>query len=122
MANLTPDASIAVEESGISTGTATLCVVGSTAAITTIELEEGLVEDFARVMERIAPKHARYRHEERWHDDNGHSHVRATLIGPSVTIPIVEGRLLLGTWQQIVLIECDTRPRDRIVTLQAIGE
>jgi len=122
MADLTQGAAGVVLASEISHGMAHLCVVGSTAAITTVELEEGLVQDFARILERIAPKHGKYKHEERWHDDNGHSHVRASLIGPSVSVPVLDRRLALGTWQQIVLVECDTRPRDRIVTVTIIGE
>jgi secondary thiamine-phosphate synthase enzyme len=122
MVDLTQAGSEAVVESGIQNGLVLFCVVGSTAAITTIELEAGLVEDMAKILERIAPKHARYKHEERWHDDNGHSHVRASLIGPSVTVPVMGGRLVLGTWQQIVLVECDTRPRERIVTVVVTGE
>jgi secondary thiamine-phosphate synthase enzyme len=122
MVDLTKAAGEVVESCGITNGTVLFCVVGSTAAITTIEMESGLVEDFARILERIAPKHGRYKHEERWQDDNGHSHVRASLIGPSVTIPVIDSRMVLGTWQQIVLLECDTRPRERIVTVQIVGE
>lgn len=100
-----------------------LFVTGSTAGITTTEFEPGLVEeDLAAGFERIAPEHERYRHEETWHDDNGHSHVRASLLGPSLSIPIVDGSLPLGTWQQIVLIDFDTRPRQRMITVQIIGQ
>jgi secondary thiamine-phosphate synthase enzyme len=93
-----------------------LFVVGSTAAITTIEHEPGLVKhDLPAAFQRWAPDDARYQHEQTWHDDNGHSHVRAALIGPDITIPFSNGRLLTGEWQQVVLIDFDTRPRRRSV-------
>ncbi|MFH1371492.1 MAG: secondary thiamine-phosphate synthase enzyme YjbQ [Planctomycetota bacterium] len=112
-----------VAESGISNGTVTLFIIGSTAGITTTEYEPGLVKhDIKAVFERIAPKDARYEHEETWHDDNGHAHVRASLLGPSLTVPIVDGKLTLGTWQQIILVDFDTRPRTRTVVCQIIGE
>lgn len=112
-----------VEEGRIRSGTVTVFVVGSTAGITTTEFEPGLVEhDLEANFEKIAPQDGYYKHEETWHDDNGHSHVRASLLGPSVTVPLVDGRLTLGTWQQIVLIDFDTRPRDRRVVVQVIGE
>ncbi|MGA2679985.1 MAG: secondary thiamine-phosphate synthase enzyme YjbQ [Sedimentisphaerales bacterium] len=121
--DLTPQAVKAVAESGVSTGTATFFVIGSTAAITTTEYEPGLVNhDIKAAFERIAPKNARYEHEETWHDDNGHSHVCASLLGPSLTVPIVDGKLTLGTWQQIILIDFDTRSRSRQVIYQIIGE
>jgi secondary thiamine-phosphate synthase enzyme len=121
--DLTPQAVEAVAESGVSAGTATFFVIGSTAAITTTEYEPGLVNhDIKAAFEKIAPKNARYEHEETWHDDNGHSHVRASLLGPSLTVPIVDGKLTLGTWQQIILIDFDTRSRNRQVICQIIGE
>lgn len=121
--DLTPQAVKAVAESGVSAGTATFFVIGSTAAITTTEYEPGLVNhDIKAAFEKIAPKNARYEHEETWHDDNGHSHVCASLLGPSLTVPIVDGKLTLGTWQQIILIDFDTRPRSRQVICQTIGE
>ena len=99
----------------------TLFNVGSTAGITTTEYEPGLVNyDIAACFEKIAPENARYEHEETWHDDNGHSHVRASLLGPSLTVPVVDGQLALGTWQQIVLIDFDTRPRRRSIVCQVI--
>jgi len=110
-----------VSESGIDSGHVGLFVMGSTAALTTIEFEPGLMVDFPAALEKIAPKGARYAHEERWHDDNGHSHVRASLIGPDLNVPFFEGKLMLGTWQQIVLVECDTRARERLVTVQLVG-
>ncbi len=111
-----------VAQSGITEGTVTLFNVGSTAGITTTEYEPGLVNyDIAAAFEKIAPRNARYEHEETWHDDNGHSHVRASLLGPSLTVPLVEGQLTLGTWQQIILIDFDTRPRDRRIIVQVLG-
>lgn len=113
----------AVLESKITDGVATLFNVGSTAGITTIEFEPGLVDhDIAAAFERIAPTDARYEHEETWHDDNGHSHVRATLLGPSLNVPFVDGQLTLGTWQQIVLVDFDTRSRTRTVVCQIMGD
>jgi secondary thiamine-phosphate synthase enzyme len=98
-------------------------VVGSTAALTTLEYEPGLVEhDLAAALERLAPRAGRYVHEETWHDDNGHSHVRAALIGPSLALPVVDGDLPLGTWQQAVLVDVDTRPRQRRVVVTVVGE
>jgi secondary thiamine-phosphate synthase enzyme len=121
--DITPQASNAVAESGVPAGMATLFVVGSTAAITTTEYEPGLVNhDIKAAFEKIAPANGRYEHEETWHDDNGHSHVRASLLGPSLTVPIVDGKLTLGTWQQIILIDFDTHPRNRQVICQIIGE
>lgn len=112
----------AILESGVVNGIATVFVVGSTAAITTIEYEPGLVQDMKATMERVAPRDAPYAHEARWHDDNGHAHIRASLVGPSLTVPIVSGRMTLGAWQQIVLIDFDTRPRTRTIHVQILGE
>jgi secondary thiamine-phosphate synthase enzyme len=100
----------------------TLFVVGSTAALTTIEFEPGAVADFNRLFEEIAPRDAEYDHHQRWGDDNGSSHVRASLLGPSLTIPFVDEALSLGTWQQVVLVEFDTRGRKRDIVIQVIGE
>ncbi|MGD2045826.1 MAG: secondary thiamine-phosphate synthase enzyme YjbQ [Gemmatimonadota bacterium] len=112
----------AIEASGVSTGQAALLVHGSTAAVTTLEYEPGLVNhDVAAAMERLAPRDARYEHEETWHDDNGHSHVRASTVGPSLALPVTQGRVPLGTWQQIVLIDFDTRPRKRTLHLSVVG-
>ena len=97
-------------------------VSGSTAGLTTIEYEPGLLEDLPAALERLAPRAGHYRHHERWGDDNGHSHVRASLIGPSLVVPVEQGRLLLGTWQQLVLVDFDTRPRQRDVVVQLWGE
>ena len=112
----------AISESGARAGTATVFVVGSTAGMTTIEFESGVVHDVDTAMEGIAPRHADYRHHLRWHDDNGSSHVRAAIVGPSVVVPFAEGKLLLGTWQQIVLLEFDTQSRRRDIVIQIVGE
>jgi secondary thiamine-phosphate synthase enzyme len=113
----------AVAGSGLSDGVATVFVVGSTAAITTIEFEPGLVKDFPAMLERAAPRTGiEYEHQRRWHDGNGHSHVKASLIGPSLSVPLVKGDLALGEWQQVVLVEFDVRPRTRKVVVQLIGE
>jgi len=112
-----------LSDAKIGNGIATVFVVGSTASITTTEAEPGLLNhDLAAFFEKIAPANARYVHEETWHDDNGHSHVRASLLGPSVSVPLVDGSLPLGTWQQIVLIDFDTRPRKREVIVQLVGD
>jgi len=111
-----------VSKSGISNGIITVFVSGSTGAITTIEYESGLVKDFPDLLSRIAPDDINYEHEQIWHDGNGRSHVKASLIGPSLTVPFQDGQLLLGTWQQIVFLELDTRARDRTLVLQIIGE
>ncbi len=121
--DLTESVSDIVRESGIATGQLTLMVTGSTAAITTTEFEPGLVErDLAVALEGIAPEDGYYLHEETWGDDNGHSHVRASLIGPSLALPVVEGRIPLGTWQQVVLIDMDTRTRSRTIVATVVGE
>jgi len=111
-----------VAMSGIRAGVATIFVVGSTAGITTIEFEPGAIADLNGLFERLAPRTAEYRHHLRWGDDNGSSHVRAALLGPSLTVPFVDAALTLGTWQQIMLLEFDTRPRTREVVVQIIGE
>jgi len=103
-------------------GTVTVFVSGSTAGLTTIEFEPGVVEDFSRLLEKIAPSNIPYRHDQRWGDGNGFSHVRASLIGPSLVIPFSDGRLALGTWQQAVLVDFDNRPRTRTIILQFMGE
>jgi len=107
----------------IRNGTATVHVVGSTASITTTEFEPGLARTDLRVAyELFAPVDGEYEHEKTWNDDNGHSHVRASVTGPSITIPLIDGKLALGTWQQVVLIDFDTRRRDRTVIVQVIGD
>ena len=111
-----------VTQSRMHAGIATIFVVGSTAGITTIEFEPGAVHDFNQVFESLAPRDAEYRHHLRWGDDNGSSHARAALLGPSVIVPFKDGKLMLGTWQQIALFEFDTRPRRREIVVQILGE
>jgi secondary thiamine-phosphate synthase enzyme len=120
--DLTDRVQEAVGSSGLKHGVVTVFVGGSTAAITTIEYEPGLLQDLQAALERVAPKSAEYKHEERWHDGNGHSHVRASILGPSLVVPFRDGKLCLGTWQQIVLVELDIRARSRTIVLQIIGE
>lgn len=108
MIDITASASKAVENSKLKRGSVTIFIAGSTAAVTTIEYEPGLKTDFPEMLSRIAPKNIEYEHDKTWHDGNGHSHVRA-LVGPSLTIPFKDNRLLLGTWQQIVVVEMDIR-------------
>ena len=112
----------AVSESGIQAGIVTVFVVGSTAGVTTIEFESGAIHDLNAVFEDLAPRDGEYRHHLRWGDDNGSSHVRAALLGPSVTIPFRDRELRLGQWQQIAVLEFDTRPRDREIVIQIVGE
>ena len=111
-----------VSKSGIDNGLACIFVAGSTAAVTTVEFEPGLVKDLKEAMDRLYPRGIDYEHHRRWGDGNGHSHVRAALVGPSLTVPIVDGRLLLGTWQQIVFLEFDNKPRSREVAVQIVGD
>ena len=120
--DLTADATEAVSAARLASGIVTVFVTGSTAGITTIEFEPGAVSDLDGAFERIAPRHGEYAHHLRWGDDNGSSHVRAAMLGPSITIPVIGGRLALGTWQQIVLVDFDTRPRRREVVVQLSGE
>jgi secondary thiamine-phosphate synthase enzyme len=120
--DLTKHTAKVVLDSKLTDGIVTVFVVGSTAAITTIEFERGLAKDFPEMLSRVAPKEIYYEHEKMWQDGNGHSHVRASLIGPSLTVPFKDGSLILGTWQQIVLVEMDTRHRERKVVFQIIGE
>jgi secondary thiamine-phosphate synthase enzyme len=119
--DITELVSAAVVESDCTAGIATVFVVGSTAAVTTIEFEPGAVADLNRLLEEIAPREADYRHHLRWGDDNGSSHVRAALLGPSLTVPFADHKLMLGTWQQIMLLELDTRPRKREIVIQVVG-
>jgi secondary thiamine-phosphate synthase enzyme len=111
----------AIEASGVSEGLATVHTPGSTAAVTTIEYESGCLSDLKRVLEQIAPAEGDYAHNARWGDGNGYSHLRAALLGPSLSIPISEGQPLLGTWQQIVVLDFDNRPRMRRVLIQVMG-
>jgi len=112
----------AVEGSGMRSGLAVVFVPGATGAVTTIEHEPGLLSDLHEALERIAPKDREYAHNRRWEDGNGHSHIRAALLGPSLTVPFAEGRLMLGVWQQIVFLELDNRSRHRRIIVQMAGE
>ena len=111
-----------ITQSKIQNGNVTIFVSGSTASLTTIEYEPGLVKDFPKMLSRIAPDELEYQHEKMWHDGNGRSHVKASLMGPSLTIPFSNGEMHLGTWQQIVFVELDTRSRERNLVVQIIGE
>jgi secondary thiamine-phosphate synthase enzyme len=111
-----------VEESGINSGIVTLFIVGSTAGITTIEYEPNLLSDFKNMWDRVIPQNIPYEHNKTWGDGNGHSHVRASLLGASLTIPFVNKKLTLGTWQQIVFVDFDNRPRSREIVIQIYGE
>jgi secondary thiamine-phosphate synthase enzyme len=116
--DLTRQVAIEVQESSVENGAITLFVPGSTAALTTIEFESGVVNDLKKAIERIAPEDIYYEHNERWQDGNGYAHVRAALIGPSLHIPVINSRMTLGTWQQIVLLDFDNRPRSRRIIVQ----
>lgn len=112
----------AVAQSGLTSGTVTLFCPGSTSALTTIEYEPGAVADLQRVFDEVVPPNRSYRHNERWGDANGHSHVRAALLGPSISVPFVDRRLTLGTWQQIIHVDFDNRPRHRDIVVQIVGD
>ena len=121
--DITEQVGRAVTQSDIRDGAVTVFNVGSTAGITTTEYEPGLANyDIRAAFEKIAPENARYEHEKTWHDDNGHAHVRASLLGPSLSVPIVAGRLTLGTWQQVILVDFDTKPRNRTIICQIVGD
>ena len=120
--DITPQVEQQVAEAAINNGIITVFATGSTAGITTIELESGLLSDFQGMWERIIPKSLPYNHDRRWGDGNGYSHVRASLLGASLVIPFSEKRLSLGTWQQIILVDFDNRPRSRQIILQIMGE
>ena len=119
--DVTADVAAKVTEHRLNEGSTLVFVVGSTAALTTVEFEPGLVRDLPELFERLAPRDLPYHHEETWHDGNGHSHCRASLLGPSLVIPVEGGRLLLGTWQQIVLLDFDARPRQLELVVQLTG-
>jgi len=121
--DVTPRLVDTLRGSRLHSGVATLFVVGSTAGLTTTEFEPGLAQhDLKRCFERLAPENDAYAHEATWHDDNGHAHVRASLLGPSLAVPFVDRRPTLGTWQQVVLIDFDTRPRQRTIVIQLVGD
>jgi secondary thiamine-phosphate synthase enzyme len=122
MIDLTEKISKVISDSKISNGIVTVFVQGSTGSIFTIEYEPGLIKDFPEMLSRIVPENIKYGHEEMWHDGNGHSHVKASLVGSSLTVPFNDNVLCLGTWQQIAFLELDTRERTRNLVLQIIGE
>jgi secondary thiamine-phosphate synthase enzyme len=120
--DITGDTAVAVKASGLHSGIAVIFVPGATGAVTTLECEPGLVHDIKTALSRMAPKNIEYAHDRKWGDGNGHSHIRASMIGPSLTVPFAGGKLLLGTWQQIVFLEMDNRPRKRRIIVQILGE
>ena len=122
MHDLTADVQRIVDDSGVQSGLAHVFNVGSTGAVGTIEFEEGLQRDLPDILDRLMPPSRDWGHEQAWHDGNGHSHLQATVLGPSLTVPITGGRLVLGTWQQIFHLECDIKPRQRAIIVTVIGE
>lgn len=120
--DVTKDVADLLADSAISDGIVTVFCPGSTGALTTMEFEPGLVRDMKELFEKLVPRDHYYHHEERWHDNNGHSHVRASMIGPSVTVPFRDRRLMLGTWQQIVFYDFDVRARERELIVHVMGE
>lgn len=122
MHDLTDEVAAIVTSSGIKTGIVHVFNIGSTASIGTIEFEPGLEHDLPTLLDRLVPPSRDYGHERAWHDGNGHSHLQATMLGPSLTVPFAHGKLLLGTWQQIFHLECDVRPRTRTVVVTVIGD
>jgi len=122
MVDITADVAAAVRSSDFSAGTVTVFCPSATSAVTTIEYESGCLSDLARLFDEVAPRDRHYAHNARWGDGNGHSHVRAALLGPSLTVPFVDGRLTLGTWQQIIFVDFDNRARQRQLVAQVMGE
>src|SRR6266576_4330565 len=122
MKDITEQVAAVVNSSGIKTGIANVFNIGSTAAVGTIEFEPGLQKDMPAILDKLIPPSRNYGHEQTWHDGNGHSHLQATLLGPSLTVPIAEGQLVLGTWQQVFHLECDMRERQRTVVVTIVGE
>ena len=120
--DITDQTANVLSKSGLKNGTVTIFCPSSTSALTTIEYESGAVSDLKRLFEEIIPQNREYAHNARWHDGNGHSHIRAALLGPSLTIPFVDGQLTLGTWQQVIYVDFDNKPRRRELVLQLIGE
>jgi secondary thiamine-phosphate synthase enzyme len=121
MIDITGQVAAIVERSGVTTGILHVFCVGSTASVGTIEFEPGLERDLPEMLDRLIPPNREYGHEQAWHDGNGHSHLQATLLGPSLSVPVADGRPVLGTWQQIFLLEGDVRPRRRAVTVTIVG-
>ena len=122
MADLTDPVAAIIERSGIKAGITQVFCVGSTAAVGTIEFEPGVQRDLPEVLDRLIPPSRNYGHEQAWHDGNGHSHLQATLLGPSLSLPVADGKPVLGTWQQVMHLECDVRPRRRTVVVTVMGE
>jgi secondary thiamine-phosphate synthase enzyme len=122
LVDLTAQINYALRETDIEAGIVTIFVPGATGAVTTIEYEPGLIQDLPDALERLFPRAIEYQHELRWHDGNGHSHIRAAFLGPSLTVPFKEQSMLLGTWQQVIFVELDVRRRSRRVILQIMGE
>ena len=122
MHDITGQVTAAVNSSGVTTGIVNVFNIGSTAAVGTIEFEPGLQEDMPAILDKLIPPSRCYGHEQAWHDGNGHSHLQATLLGPSLTVPIADGKLVLGTWQQIFHLECDVRGRERSVLITVLGD
>ena len=122
MRDITAEVGRLVAKSGVAAGTVHIFVVGSTAAVGTIEFEPGLTGDLPALFDRIIPPSREYGHERAWHDGNGHSHLQATWLGPSLTVPVDAGKLALGTWQQVFLLECDVRPRRRTIVVTVNGD
>ena len=122
MHDITDQVARAVTDSAITTGVAQICCTGSTAAVGVVEFEPGLVRDVPEMLDRLIPPSRDYGHEQAWHDGNGHSHLQATLLGPSVSVAVSDGKLVLGTWQQVFHLDCDVRPRQRTVVVTVLGE
>lgn len=122
MIDITPDLNNLLIQSKLKNGHILIFVPGATGGLTTIEYEPGLLQDFPEMLEKIAPQNTRYHHDATWHDGNGFSHLRASLIGPSLSIPVDNGRMTLGTWQQVIFVDFDNRPRKRQIHVQIYGE
>lgn len=122
MIDITGDVRLILKDSGVAEGSILIFVPGATGALTTIEFEPGLVKDFPDLMEKLIPENMNYLHNETWHDGNGHSHLRASLVGPSLTVPVIDGEPALGTWQQIIFLEFDNKPHQRRIIVQVSGE
>ncbi|MFX1298535.1 MAG: secondary thiamine-phosphate synthase enzyme YjbQ [Promethearchaeota archaeon] len=122
MIDITQEVKAKIRDSGLIKGICNIFIAGATGGIIAIEFEPGLIKDFPAMLERIAPKNIKYTHHLTWHDDNGHSHVRASLIGPSLTVPFEDGKMIHGTWQQLVFYEFDTRKRNRTLYITILGE
>ncbi|MBD3260941.1 MAG: YjbQ family protein [Candidatus Altiarchaeales archaeon] len=122
MTDITDEVAEKLRQTGLKCGTVTIFIPGATGALSTVEFEPGLEKDVPKALERLIPRDLRYYHHDTWHDDNGPGHVKATILGPDLTVPFLGGKLVLGTWQQIVFIECDTTERERKIVLQFMGQ